>query len=436
MKKYLLMMAAALSAATTFTACSDDDNTDNSSNGSQVTTVDPTEMRFVVAAGDPTSDLTGGVYMKVFHDLSSTKTDQTVYGDDDNATKSLDGFTQYAYNPTTGVYSGYIYARAASAEGIGASQPGIRSYKITDGKLVELANSPVKIENFGNTGYFGNYTYAAQISNPYVMSVDNTGAGNNITLALPNYAIDEVNPTVSNIIDRGDGTLAMVLKYSNRDSACVAFTDYDLNITKVIYSAGIGASDGEQRSVRYPMSGSDDNGNIYVFSGNSATDSKIGALRIKKGATEFDADYKFDILSAADGYRFRKAFHISGDKFLLEFYLTKDAYGNMNTSGKYAVVDVVKKTLTWVEGLPDGSSVSFGWGDGYDGAYYLPVSAATSFNHSGGSTSGGGWNKGAKTRATSTVLPIIYRIDAETGVATSFMTFTSSNLLKSIKILK
>lgn len=121
----------------------------------------------------------------------------------------------------------------AQRQGIGSSQPGVRSYTLVDGKLQELPGSPVKVENFGNTGYFGTYTYAAQISNPYVMRIDNTGAGSNITLALPTYAIDEVNPAVDNLIDRGDGTLAMVLYYSNRDSACMAtpfmtFTDSDL----------------------------------------------------------------------------------------------------------------------------------------------------------------------------------------------------------------
>jgi len=178
-----------------------------------------------------------------------------------------------------------------------------------------------------------------------------------------------------------------------------------------------------------------------VFSGSSATDSKVGALRIKKGETEFDKNYKFDILSKADGYRFRKAFHISGSKFLLEFYTDKQKYGNMDASGKMAVVDMDAQSLTWVTGLPDASTVSFGWGDGYAGAYYLPVAAPTSMSggSGSGSGSGGGWNHGGKSasRATSSsVTPTIYKIDATTGVATAFMTFGDGDLLKAITILK
>ena len=87
-------------------------------------------------------------------------------------------------------------------------------------------------------------------------------------------------------------------------------------------------------------------------------------LSVSRGETEFDKNYQFNIFAAADGYRFRKAFHISGSKFLLEFYLDKNKYGNMDASGKMAVVDMDAKTLTWVSGLPDASTVSFGWGDG------------------------------------------------------------------------
>ena len=273
------------------------------------------------------------------------------------------------------------------------------------------------------------------------MVMDANGTGNNISINLPQYAIDEVNPNISNIVDMGNNQVAMVLNYSNRDSAVVAICDYSLNIKKMIYDDRIGTSVGAMRSVRYTQSGVDDNGNIYVFSGSSATDSKVGALRIKKGETEFDKNYKFDILSKADGYRFRKAFHISGSKFLLEFYTDKQKYGNMDASGKMAVVDMDAQSLTWVTGLPDASTVSFGWGDGYAGAYYLPVAAPTSMSggSGSGSGSGGGWNHGGKSasRATSSsVTPTIYKIDATTGVATAFMTFGDGDLLKAITILK
>ena len=430
----------ALATSMIFTSCSDDDNNDGG--GSQ--NLDPKEVSFVVTSGDPTTDLTGGVYMKVYNDLSTPKTGESVYGASD-AVKSFDSFTQVTYNKKSGVFTGYIYARGASEEGLGSKQAGLRSYKIENGKLTEIA-SAVKVDAFGNTGTFGTYSYAAQISKPYAMVIDNSGAGKNVAVNLPAYAINEDNPNISNIVDMGNNQVAMVLNYSTRDSAVVAICDYALNIKKVIYDDRIGTSVGAQRSVRYTQSGMDDNGNIYVFSGSSATDSKVGALRINNGATEFDKNYKFDILSVSNGYRFRKAFHISGSKFLLEFYLDKEKYGNMDASGKMAVVDMDTKSLTWVTGLPDASTVSFGWGDGYAGAYYLPVAAATSFSggSGSGSGSGGGWNHSGKSAssyitradATTSIVPTIYKIDANTGVATAFMTFGNGDLLKAITILK
>ena len=432
MKKFFYSAALmALTACMTFTSCSSDDN-DNNGGGS--TTVDPKEVSFVVTSGDSASDLTGGVYMKVYSDLSTAKTGQSVYGASD-AVRSYDSFTQVTYNKNSGIFTGYIYARGASEQGLGSKKAGLRSYKVENGKLVETAD-PVLVEAFGNTGTFGTYSYAAQISKPYAMVIDKTGAGNNIAVGLTQYAIDEVNPNISNIVDLGDNKVAMVLNYSNRDSAAVAICDYSLNIQKMLYDDRIGTSVGAMRSVRYTQSALDDNGNVYVFSGSSATDSKVGALRIKKGETEFDKSYKFDILSKADGYRFRKAFHISGSKFLLEFYTDKTKYGNMDASGKMAVVDMDAQTLKWVTGLPDASTVSFGWGDGYAGAYYLPVAAPTSM--SGGSSSGNGSSSGwgGSKAADTSVTPTIYKIDATTGVATAFMTFATSDLLKAVTILK
>ena len=435
--KHFIFSAAllAFTASMTFTSCSSDDDNNNGSNETPV--IDTKDVSFVVTSSDPASDLAGGVYMKVYNDLSTARTGQSVYGATD-ALKCHDCFTQVTYNKASNIFTGYIYARGASAEGLGSMQAGVRSYKYANGVLTEMAN-PVKVSAFGNTGTFSTYSYAAQISQPYAMVIDNSGNGNNITVNLPQYAIDEVNPNISNIVDMGNNQVAMVLNYSNRDSAAVAICDYSLNIKKVIYDNRIGTSVGAQRSVRYTQSGADDNGNIYIFSVSSATDSKVGALRIKKGESDFDKDYKFDIFSAAEGYRFRKAFHISGSKFLLEFYTSKDKYGNMDASGKMAVVDMDAKTLTWVTGLPDASTVSFGWGDGYAGAYYLPVAAPTSM--SGGSNSGsgnGGWNKQNSSAKTTraTVTPTIYKIDANTGIATAFMTFSNSDLLKAITILK
>ena len=430
--KFLACAFVALAAGTAFTSCSDDEAPATGPGFTLTPTVNPSDAQFVIVSGDPTTDLSGGVYLKTFSDLTANKEGQSVYGAAD-AVKVPDSFTQETYNQQTGVFTGYIYARGASADGIGALKAGLRSYKLANGKLAEIG-SPVYLDNFGNTGTFGTYSYAAQISNPVVVTIDQNGVGKTVTIDPEKYAIDGTNPAISNIVDMDNNQVAMVWTYANRDSAVVAFADYDLNIQKVIYSDKIGASVGAQRSVRYAQSGTDDEGNVYVFCGGSdSPDSKVGALRIKHGTTEFDPDYKFDILSKSGGYRFRKAFHISDDYFLIEFYNSTTAYGNMDASGKMAVVKMSEQSLTWVTGLPDTSKVSIAWGDGLKGSYYLPIAAATSFGGGGG---GGRPQSLPQWAAASGVTPTIYKIDAQTGVASPFMTFATSDLLKGICIVK
>ena len=113
--------------------------------------------------------------------------------------------------------------------------------------------------------------------------------------------------TFSSIIDNGDGTFltAMVqsafhqtgtgdgssvgdVKYP--DSCWVAKMDKDLNVLHVYRDNRISYAAGQYRSqVLHEVHKADD-GTVYVFSNafNAATTLKAGALRIKKGASEFD----------------------------------------------------------------------------------------------------------------------------------------------------
>ena len=398
---------AALAGCAVFTSCSDDD--DNTT-----TVKDPKTVQFIVTSSDRASDLAGGAHMRVFTNLDTTFTQQAVYGSD-AAVKSYDSYTQVSYNSTSGNFTGYIYARGASASGIGAMTAGTRTYSVANGTLTELGT--FKVANFGNVGTFGEYSYAAQISNPIVARLNKSAAGVIDTLNFASYKVDEVTPAITNILDRGSNEIAIVNYTSNRDSAAVLLADYNFGLKSMIYDSRIGTSYGAWRSVRYSMSDVDDNGDLYVFSGVSATATKVGAVRIKKGASTFDTSYHFDIYTASDGRRFRRAFHISDDKFILDFYPDKDTYGNMTNSGKWAVVDMSEKTLIWVTGLPEATAVttvsSWGWGDGYNGYFYLPV-----------------------TPDDASVASSIYKINATTGVASLFFTSTSTDLIKGISIVK
>ena len=59
---------------------------------------------------------------------------------------------------------------------------------------------------------------------------------------------------------------------------------------------------------------------------------------------------------------------------------------------------------------------------------------AVAGNHGGNGNHGG--RNGNQTRSTSSVIPTIYKIDANSGVASRFMTFGNGDLLKAITILK
>ena len=117
-------------------------------------------------------------------------------------------------------------------------------------------------------------------------------------------------------------------------------------------------------------------------------------------------------------------------------YVDKDAYSNMNTSGKLAIADMDTKPLTWVTGVPaasDMANYSIGYGDGYNGYFYLPINPAEASTTGGG---GGSWHHAKATRATSSAVPTIYRINAATGVATAFMTLDKNESVKVISIVK
>lgn len=113
--------------------------------------------------------------------------------------------------------------------------------------------------------------------------------------------------TFSSIIDNGDGTFltAMVqsafhqtgtgdgssvgeVKYP--DSVWVAKMDKDLNVLKVYHDNRISYAAGQYRSQVLHEVFKTNDGTVYVFSNafNTATTHKAGALRINKGAEEFD----------------------------------------------------------------------------------------------------------------------------------------------------
>lgn len=424
------------------TACDDDDpvkdpteqgdgNEGNEPGGSDPEEpVEPTTAKFVITSSEKALDLKSPAYLKVFTDLTQTTSDVQIVGGE-NVVTAPDAFTQVSWNSDSKTFTGYIYGRGAITLG-GA---GLRSYKLDGDKMVEIG-SAVTVENFGNTGTFGNYSYAAQISNPYVMRVsrsDDNTAGDNRYIAdfTDKYAIDGVMPAITEIIDRGNNEVAMTLYYSNSDKAqlhlpimtSMCLLSFMTNVSELLMEHSEAFV---MLRLLLMMKVT-----FMYFPDNRLTTTLVGALKIAKGSKEFDKSYHFNIGEKSGGYRFRKVYHIGGDDFLLECFPETGAVENMSTSGKMAVVNMKSLSFKWVTGFPeDVNSISIGFPDNADGKIYVPVSGASSM-HGGGS--GGGKPSGKA--ASATVTPTIYVIGAD-GVATPGMTFKNTELLKAITILK
>ncbi len=198
--------------------------------------------------------------------------------------------------------------------------------------------------------------------------------------------------TFAGIVDRGDGTFLTGLVVSQpRDpnaeggssngvitepnKVWVAALDKDFEVTQVFEDDRISFSSGRHRSQYYSQIGIADDQTTYVFSGSYDENTTLpaGALRINKGAKEFDKDYYFNIQAVADNYKFRKVWHIGQDYFLLEFY-NEHEIGPKSPATRYGIVDAKSKAFKWVKGLPEIDKItSSGLPSTYAGKAFFPV---------------------------------------------------------------
>lgn len=124
---------------------------------------------------------------------------------------------------------------------------------------------------------------------------------------------------------------------------------------------------GRMRSAYYQTIWAADNGDVYVFSPSYAkcnsdarqqTTLPSGVMRIKAGATDFDATYApFDIEAASGGNPVYRCWHITADYFLLQMYTA-----GLNIQGKgttrMAIYKGDSRQFTYVTGLPDADVVA------------------------------------------------------------------------------
>lgn len=382
-------------------------------------------MKFVVTADDVTKDLHGGAYMKVFSNLDDAgRRDQAIYGQTEGVVMSKDGYTAVGFNPNSKQFAGFIYAKGAfageggiKAEGQAGRVNGIRVYSF-DGKTLNKVGQTT-MTGYGNSGYFGNYFYATQGANPQVITIDAAGNAKQVDIDFSKYQINGSNPSLTGITDLGNNQVAIAINYADRDSFAVAFADYSLKVNKVIYSKKAGSSLAGRKATRFNHLVKDAQGNLYAFGGTAKSADKVGAVRINKGTTEFDDSYYFDINKATNGYKIRKVFHMTDDKFLLELFPEAGKSDNMSGTGKFVIADMSDKKITPVTGIStDYTGAYIGWGDSYNGKFYLPISNGTGL---------------VPNKATG-ITPTIYAIDA-TGKATVFMTLKSNEIIKGFTIL-
>ncbi|KFF10682.1 DUF4374 domain-containing protein [Flavobacterium hydatis] len=150
---------------------------------------------------------------------------------------------------------------------------------------------------------------------------------------------------------KGDGVDNFGTKYP--DSTWVAVYNYpELKLEKVIKdnrTSYLGA---------YFTNGliQDENGDAYGFSSAAATNNAVvtstkpsAVVKIKKGTTEFDKTYFFNVQEKSGGYKISSSSYIGKGKVLLQMF--GDAGTNKGIP-KLAVADVYAQTFTWVTNGP------------------------------------------------------------------------------------
>lgn len=179
------------------------------------------------------------------------------------------------------------------------------------------------------------------------------------------------------------------------------FTDYTL-----IHTDQLSYATGRMRSQYYQTFWAADNGDIYVFSPSFAksqsdprqqTRHNSGVMRIKSGATEFDAAYGMVDIESVAGCPIYRCWHISADYFLLQMYANGFSATGQGTT-KLAIYKGEDKSFRFVSGLPAEDDISsFSTKAPYceDGICYVGVSTISGKN------------------------PIIYKIDPATATATA-----------------
>lgn len=360
MRKINLMVASALML--TLNSCEDEKTTDQNPQAAE---------KFFIAASQGE-----GTYLFTVDDAGENITTTT-----ETAIENPVSYTHYAYNGNTAVL-GLAYRQGDPAVGV--------VYGLDNaGNLVEKGNGFELTDGFSTLGPVGNYIVTSRSGRTltdggtgslfYFIDLANNNYISQKAINTENFAGTDLTANFIGIAEAGEGEFFTGVEFPDGsvDSVYVAKFDTDLNMIKFYQDDRLSRSGGQYRSARYSQIGNDDKGNTYVFSGSYSTETvkPAGALRINKGADDFDS-YYFNIEAKSSGYRFRKVWHITADYFLLEFYNDLE-YSSQTPATQYAVVGMEGQSFSWVQGIPAKDNIeSTGWPYATDGKAYLPITAA------------------------------------------------------------
>lgn len=295
--------------------------------------------------------------------------------------------------------------------------------------LLTSVGGQIKSDNSRNDG--ATFTYwdidreLANVREETLWTEDITGNGQQVTFSgIIDMGNGEFLTSMveSGFNQTGTGNGSSIGDVAYPDSVWVAAMDKDLNIKHIYKDDRISYSAGQFRSQVWSQIGKADDGTVYVFSNNNVnthndvkTANPCGALRIKPGATEFDKSYMFNLDEHLDGYRFRRVWHMTGNKFFLEIYRDKSA-STITPGTQYAIADMEKQEVTWVTGVPNKNKIISGQYSGCiplfdNGKFYMPITETG--------------NDAA-----------IYMIDPDTGMATKGITIQGVSEIRAIGHLK
>lgn len=109
-----------------------------------------------------------------------------------------------------------------------------------------------------------------------------------------------------------------------------------------------------------------ENGDVYCFSqattgynGVKASSNPSAAIRVKAGQMTFDPDYFFNIQEKSGGYHLYSARYVGHNKFCLIMYAEPHTTTPAGDAPyRFAIVDVVAQSFTWVTGMPDAQNLA------------------------------------------------------------------------------